>query len=390
MRQRGFLHKTLSNVMHKKRLDTLILAVGAVLTSKKLSLTELGRGVSLKIQQRSGIRKIDRLLGNHLLFNEVPQIDKVLVKKIIGGSSSVDLIVDWTGVPNTTLWILRAAIASKGRAITVYEKVYSEKEQNTHAAHKEFLLNLKKLIPCSCKPIVITDGGFHNAWFQDIEAIGWDYLGRNRVGNGKKYKEIDSKKWEPSVNLSDKATGTPKYFGRVYLCKKGTIETNIFLYKGKKVGRKARTKYGKDRLGTNNKKYRSGWKEAWVLTTSLPGKSYLSAKKVVKKYKGRMQIEEGFRDLKSTKTGFSFRNSQTKKVNRIEILLLIARVASFTAWVVGCISEQRGLHYQFQSNSIKDRRVLSLFYLGCLVIKKKIPIKTADYETALEEGLSHG
>jgi hypothetical protein len=45
MHAKRFLHKLLSNVMHKKRLTTLILFVMSVLDTKRLSLTALGRGL---------------------------------------------------------------------------------------------------------------------------------------------------------------------------------------------------------------------------------------------------------------------------------------------------------------------------------------------------------
>jgi len=43
-------------------------------------------------------------------------------------------------------------------------------------------------------------------------------------------------------------------------------------------------------------------KEPWLLATSLPVTSTL-AKKVVKLYSARMQIEESFRDIKSYRFG---------------------------------------------------------------------------------------
>ncbi len=103
--------------------------------------------------------------------------------------------------------------------------------------------------------------------------------------------------------------------------------------------------------------------------TSLDG--YHVAKRVVKIYQCRIQIEEGFRDLKSSKYGFGFEQARSHKIERIENLLLIAMLASLVAWVIGWLAEKEKLHYQFQANSIKDRRVLSLFYLGCRIIKEE-------------------
>ncbi len=83
-----------------------------------------------------------------------------------------------------------------------------------------------------------------------------------------------------------------------------------------------------------------------------------------------MQIEEGIRDLKSTKYGFGFEHMMSYKPQRILILLLIAQIAAFIAYVIGMLAENNNLHFRFQANSIKHRRVLSLFYLGRRIIKK--------------------
>jgi hypothetical protein len=56
------------------------------------------------------------------------------------------------------------------------------------------------------------------------------------------------------------------------------------------------------------------------------------------------------------------------------VLLLIAALAGRLAWVIGWLAERQQLHYQFQANSIKHRRVLSLLYLGCEVIRRKITL----------------
>jgi len=46
-----------------------------------------------------------------------------------------------------------------------------------------------------------------------------------------------------------------------------------------------------------------------------------------------MQIEEGFRDLKSTKYGFGFKHVNTKHIYRLNVFFLIAMLAAFLAWV---------------------------------------------------------
>lgn len=388
MHIKGFLHKMLSSVMQKKRLTTLIVFVITVLNTKKLSLTELGRGIDLPIQERSGIRRADRFLGNEKLYGEREAICEALILAVIGNTPHPDIIVDWSNIPNTTNHVLRAALAAKGRAITLYEEVHPEKKLGNRRVQNEFLHKLKKMFPAYCKPLIITDGGFHNEWFREIVELGWDYLGRIRAGSGKKFRYLDKKEWQNCSDLCKKATTKAAFFGEVDLCKEHPIRTNLYLFKGKIKGRKALNKLGKKRKDTDALDYSKAAREPWILATSLPGKKHL-ANQVVKKYKKRMQIEEGFRDLKSPQYGFSFEKSYSKDCGRNEVLLLIAMLASFIAWLIGWIGEMQNLHLQFQSNSIKKRRVLSLFYLGCRIIKKKIKIEIRMLELAIEKGLCY-
>lgn len=78
----------------------------------------------------------------------------------------------------------------------------------------------------------------------------------------------------------------------------------------------------------------------------------------------RMQIEEGFRDLKST-------NVATQHIYRLHVFFLIAVLACILAWIIGWVAEQNNLQRQYQANSTKNRRVLSLFYLGYRIILRE-------------------
>lgn len=59
-----FLHKLLAGVIYKSRIKLLVPVVAAIINLKQFKLTALGRGLNLPIQERSGIRKVDRLLAN--------------------------------------------------------------------------------------------------------------------------------------------------------------------------------------------------------------------------------------------------------------------------------------------------------------------------------------
>ncbi len=76
-----------------------------------------------------------------------------------------------------------------------------------------------------------------------------------------------------------------------------------------------------------------------------------------------------------------------RTAERVAVLLLIAMLAILIAWLVGGLVEKQKMHYQFQVNSIKSKRVLSWLFLGIRAIKRNIFIpKDAFYEmiTTLE------
>ena len=159
------------------------------------------------------------------------------------------------------------------------------------------------------------------------------------------------------------------------------MRTCFYLIKGKLKGRKALTKGGKIRIDKDAKSYSRSHREPWLLVSSFKGRG--AAKKVERIYKQRTSIEEAFRDLKSSQYGLGLDVGKTRKKSRRDILLLIAMLASLIAWLTGRVGEEMKIHYQFQSNSIKYRRVVSLFYLGCQMIRKKINIPISSIWNAI-------
>lgn len=226
-------------------------------------------------------------------------------------------------------------------------------------------MKLKSMLDIDVKPIIITDAGFHSSWFKTVQGLGWDYVGRIR-GN-KYYRFLTSTKWSSISSLHNEATSTPTFLGEIELCKDSGFQTKLFRYKSKKMGRKAKTKRGNVKKNAQSLKHTKGNKEPWILVSSLPENSKI-ATRIIKIYKLRMQIEEGFRDLKSTKYGFGFEHVNTNHIYRLNVFFLIAMLAAFLAWVIGWIAENENLQAQYQANSTKSRRVLSLFYLGYRII----------------------
>ncbi|MGR4068650.1 transposase [Billgrantia sp. C5P2] len=103
--------------------------------------------------------------------------------------------------------------------------------------------------------------------------------------------------------------------------------------------------------------------EPWIPVNNFPP-SLTIAKKLVAIYSQRMQIEEGFRDVKSPLFGLDFGMNQTRSERRIEILLMIAMLASLVILACGLKVRHEGQIKQFQINSIRSRSVLSLWRVG--------------------------
>lgn len=372
------LHKVLSTSIHMTRIKTLFVLLMGLITSKKLQLTQLGRSLATQGQERSGILRVDRFLRNPFFQKNTKIIYKSIVSFVTKNVRNPDILVDWSSLPNSHYrtedgehCVLRASYAAPGRAITLYEEVHPKKNENSPKVHKAFLKNLASLFPQECVPCIITDAGFKTPWFKEVKALGWNYVGRVACGtcmfnNGYGFRR--------ATILFSKATKKAQFLGSYLLTKANAFKTNFYIYKGSSKNRHKWTKTAPKKIShdKDSKKHGKSSREPWVLVSSFEGKS--SAKTVIQKYKLRMTIEENFRDTKSTQYGFSMEDNKTIKPERYIVWLMLAALASLIAWVVGFAAELINMHYAFQANTYKHRRVLSFFYLGCQIIRKKVPI----------------
>ena len=367
------LHQLLDATIHKTRIKSLLPIIQAIIVSKQLRLTQLGRSLDTSGKERSGIRRVDRLLANRYYQEKAIDIYKATTQTVLGNQGRPIILVDWTGLPNSQnttengeYCALRASLISEGRSITLYEEAHSKKKENNDEIHQVFLKKLKSILPEGCRPYVVTDAGFKNPWFRAVLALGWDYIGRVRgkvtydIGNG----------FEPIKNLHKKASDIPKSLGSMLLAKENSLKTHCYLYKHKLKGRKKLTKTGMIDKSNVSKKASAGYREPWVLVSSLSGFSAVS--RVIKTYKFRMTIEGSFRDVKSTEFGFSLNENKTIKSARYMVWLMISTLAYLIAWIIGFAAEKISLHYDFQANTYRHRRVLSFFYLGCQIVRKKV------------------
>jgi hypothetical protein len=369
------LHKRLLKScpnIHSVRLQSLIDVVESLLNSSKLTLVSLGRHLSRDIIVKNKIKQVDRLLGNEHLYLERSDIYSCLSHSLIGENSRPIILVDWSGVTHCGAFhMIRASIPMNGRTLTLYEEIYPESKKDSRKANQQFLQNLMKLLPKGCCPIIVTDAGFRNPWFKVILKLGWDFIGR--VRNQTKVCEDGSNKWRICKELYKKATIKAQYIGKFLLAKNNPLACNMYIIRQKCKYRKKTNLKGHKVRCSSSLKHAKRAKEPWLIATSLAS---CSAKKIIHIYQLRMQIEQGFRDIKNYRNGLCLRETRSTTEQRLGILLLIAALATFVICIYGHVCQYLKLQYQYQTNSIRNRNVLSWFFLGLLKIKEKyIPPK---------------
>lgn len=350
--------------IHSTRLASLVGAVEGVLHGRRLTLTGIGRSSVGKVQVKHKIKRIDRLIGNPHLHRELLSCYKALAELLIGNKKHPIILVDWSTVDNhNNFHVLKASVAYDGRAITIYDQVeYKDRpKKEFNNSHDQFVENLSKIFPENCKPIIVSDAAFIAKWFKRIEAKGWYWVGRLR--GLVKMREPGADNWTTCQEMFTKATFTPQDLGEHTLSKKNPLSCHLYIYKNKKKGRKCKNKDGSIKKINVKKDYSRCNKEPWLLASNLP-KSTQVAKKVVRCYQMRMQIEETFRDVKNHRYGIGIRETLSTTKERIAVLLLIGALALLVYGILGRVGYQSGMQMSFQASTIKNKRVLSFWFLG--------------------------
>lgn len=345
---------------NQARIKSILTCVQGLLRGNELSLTSIGRHLPGQAKTKHKIKRVDRLLGNRAVYKDVPLIYKAISQSVLKALPNYVIAVDWSGCCRDEYQLLRASLLFDGRALPVLNLVVEKALYNNNDLHHQFLKQLNDIIGNGKPTYIVTDGGFKTPWFKLVKEFGWEFVGRVR---GNVHARLDEQDWVAIQQLYLSANSTPKRLGKGRLSKtqKSQCEATFHLFKGKPKGRHKKRGHLLPLYPSTEKRCKSLANEPWLLVSS---DSSLSSKKVVQLYSKRMQIEQNFRDDKSQRFGFSWRNSFTTSAKRIGVLCLLAFIATVLLWLIGVEAEKRQLHYGFQANTIKHRRVLSYLSLA--------------------------
>jgi IS4 transposase len=243
------------------------------------------------------------------------------------------------------------------------------------------MMTLKTMLPENCRPSIITDAGFRPPWFELIRSLDWDFVGRVRNRTFCRRELVPG--WFPAKDLYAQATTRPKQLGAYQLCRNTPMAGQLVMIRKKPQGRKDKTVLGdKARRNHYSRKNAARETEPWLLVTSLkPEKGF--AKRIVKLYQTRMQIEESFRDLK---TGLKMNLGDTRILKRLKVLFVIAVLAQFVLYLLGMAVKMAHLHRRYQANSVKDKAVLSYQFIGLRAFKdRKLNLEKKQWIRAFEQ-----
>jgi len=383
MRASSILERNLSKSLqsiHSARLKSVFFGVDALLRGGRLSLTALGRAASGPVSAKHNIKRIDRLLGNPHLLGNLPTFCRAMTQLLVGEAERPIILVDWTRIADSHCALV-ASLARDGRALPLYFEVHSKYRLAHPDVERRFLASLKAVLPPKCTPVLVTDGGYRNPWFREVDALGWFYVGR--LSTHVYVRSMGEKNWLRNDALERLAKQKPTDLGRCESAKTNPLDHRVVIAPRFKRNphRRAQKRRRGDR-GRGHQRTVDRNKAPWILATNL---AHPAARKIVAIYATRMQIEETFRDTKSIRFGWSFRHARTHSAQRYAVMLLLAALAGFVLTIIGVAAESNQLHLGFQANTIRHRRVLSLFQLGKLIIAAADPPKLSqlDLKTAL-------
>ena len=277
---------------------TLAHLVSAAMLAARVSLAEIGRRL-VGTTAKHGIKRAWRFTNNNRF--EVSDAMTGVIRRLLKRKRKKPLVVgfDWVEVRN--FHTLAACAVLKGRAVPLLWASYPEWElaKSQNNLEEGLLRLLRTLIPQQITVILLADRGFGRTELaRTCQELGLRYVIR-----------IQPDVWIETDSFRGNLANYPvkKGIRRLLRCRQyrrhNPVEQNVVVYWKKDLPKKR--------------------DECWFLMTDLDrGPATL-----VKLYGQRMTIEQVFRDHKSRRNGFALRNTQIKKAQRFDRLLLILALA---------------------------------------------------------------
>lgn len=256
--------------IHENRLNAVLDVSVALRDSQNLSLSQIGRSLKGPSDIKHKIKKVDRLEGNKNLHEELDDLYRALSSYVftyLSQDTNLPIIIDVCFMKDDrAIQMLSAEVATKGRSLPLYRKVFKEGELKEQT--QNFLKELAHCIPKDRNVIVIMDAGFHCEWFETIDSFGWFWV--CRVRQGKSLKFSDSEDWLTIKDFIPKVKDKTTNYERVSLTRRHEYYCRLVTTKRASKGRHSKDSRGNTYGRVGSGRYKSAAKEPWILATNLP------------------------------------------------------------------------------------------------------------------------
>lgn len=361
--------------LHAKRAAACQRVVVAVVLGAALSLSAMALGMRAATRYRHRVKSVDRLLGNAALHAVRAELYAALAARWLTGVRQLLLVIDWSDLTPDQRWHwLRASVAVDGRSVTLYEEVHPQHRLGNPKVHRQFLARLAELLPPGCEPIVMTDAGFHAAWFKAVAARGWAFIGRIR---GRDMVQHGRGPWICATALYGQASEQPHDLGQHTYVRSNPIHARLVLVKLPARGRHRLNLYGRPRAGRTSLKCARAARDPWLLAASTR-LDHLTAASIVQLYAQRMRIEQSFRDTKNLRLGQGLRITRSRTRERLQMLLLIGHLAAFVQRLIGEQAKAHQLELNFMATQRRTRPEISALTLARRILLSSSPVDWLD------------
>lgn len=366
MRADAIVHRLLADcrpLMHLSRWRALGFSVVAVIQAHRLGICAAGRAACTSSKPKHAIKRVDRLIGNPRLALDRLSIFAGLALRLIASKHPI-LLIDWTHL-DARFSALVVSLPVPGRSIPLYAEAHPRTNYAGREIQHRFLENLRRILPRDTRPILVADAGFQAPWWKKVQDMGWDFV--VRLGGSVSIQHPDYG-WAKACTIYPDAGSGPKDFGVVRIVQRGGARARVILgVRFKRNPNRRPQPRRRNGRGTGAQRAKKRSQEPWVLVSSLTD---VPPTRVHQIYALRMRIEESFRDLKNSRLGWSLTQTRAKNTLRWNNLLLVATLAMAVLIEVGHRCEMAAEAHQYQANSTRTRRVLSLFVLGRAVLAR--------------------
>jgi hypothetical protein len=322
---------------------TLGVLVSSAMRCDRISLANIGRQMQGTVKHQ--IKRCWRFCANDRI--ETADAMRGIVQKMLKKRKKKLLIaIDWVDIKGYQT--LMASAVLKGRSIPICWASTSNHIYDGHKSRNAFeeslLLVLRSMIPQRIKVIILADRGFGRtalATFCQQQKFGYVIRIQPKVtvrlvGFHGKLLDYPVKK------------GIAKVLKRVSYRSDGSVTQNVVIRWRKDLPKKR--------------------DECWFLMTDQKG----TAHQLCNLYGKRMTIEQLFRDGKSKRNGWSLRDTQITKPDRLDRLLLIMAIAYLLLCGLGIVAKKTLCPSEWCSTNPSNE--CSIYTIGIVMLQRIRPL----------------